>query len=141
MLLKRDPITTSPYVLLSNLYASDGTSNCVAKARKMLKGSRLKKELGHSLIEVKGVVEKFTIGDFSHARIEHIVHILKTLGWEGNEVLSVKSSKRKSISWHNVKSSGLQEYECNNNGFLLIMLKLFNGFRTCIRSYNMDKGS
>ncbi|KAL7188204.1 hypothetical protein ACSBR1_038127 [Camellia fascicularis] len=100
-LLKRELVTTSPYVLLSNLYASDGMWNCVAEARKMLKGSGLKKEPGHSLIEVKGAVEKFTIGDFSHARIEQIVHILKTLSWEGDE--------RKSISWHNVETAGLQE--------------------------------
>ncbi|KAI8021262.1 putative pentatricopeptide repeat-containing protein [Camellia lanceoleosa] len=87
-LLKHDPVTTSPYVLLSNLYASDGMSNCAVEARKMLKGSGLRKKPRHSLIEVKGVVKKFTIGDFSHARIEHIVHILKTLSWEGDEIFS-----------------------------------------------------
>ncbi|KAI7988753.1 Pentatricopeptide repeat-containing protein [Camellia lanceoleosa] len=111
MLLKRDPVTTSPYVLLSNLYASDGTSNCVAEARKMTKGSGLKKEPGHCLIEVKGVVEKFTIGGFSDARIEHIVHILKTLSWEGDGVFSYywSSHPRESISRHNLKCSGLQQ--------------------------------
>ncbi|KAK9292951.1 hypothetical protein L1049_020933 [Liquidambar formosana] len=77
-LLKLKPVTTSPYVLLSNLYASDGMWGSVAEARKMLKGSGLKKEPGYSLIEVKGSVEKFTIADFSHSRIEEIKDILKT---------------------------------------------------------------
>lgn len=86
-LLKLQPVTTSPYVLLSNMYASDGMWNCVAKARKMLNASGLKKEPGHSLIEVKGVVEKFTVGDFSHSRIEEIVRALKTLSCERDEVL------------------------------------------------------
>ncbi|XP_057499255.1 pentatricopeptide repeat-containing protein At2g13600-like [Actinidia eriantha] len=90
-LLNFHPVTTSPYVLLSNLYASDGMWNCAAEARKMLKGSGLKKEPGHSLIEVEGGVEKFTIGDFSHSRIEDIVHILKTLSWERDEVFSYYS--------------------------------------------------
>ncbi|GFY93018.1 hypothetical protein Acr_08g0014140 [Actinidia rufa] len=90
-LLNFQPVTTSPYVLLSNLYASDGMWNCAAEARKMLKGSGLKKEPGHSLIEVKGGVEKFTISDFSHSRIEDIAHILKTLSWEQDEVFSYYS--------------------------------------------------
>nr|GMD21176.1 pentatricopeptide repeat-containing protein At4g33170-like [Ipomoea batatas] len=78
-LLMLEPVSTSPYVLLSNLYASDGMWGCVAEARKMLKGSGLKKEAGQSLIEVKGSVEKFTIGDFTHSRIKEILHVLRSL--------------------------------------------------------------
>ena len=85
-LLKLQPVTTSPYVLLSNLYASDGMWDSVAEARKRLKGSGLKKEPGHSLIEVNGSVEKFTIGDFTHLRIKEIKGILKTLSWAVGEV-------------------------------------------------------
>ncbi|KAK2969239.1 hypothetical protein RJ640_003473 [Escallonia rubra] len=85
-LLKVQPITTSPYVLLSNLYASDRKWDGVADARKMLKGSGLKKEPGHSLIEVKGIVEKFTVGNFSHSRIEEIVDVLENLTWENEQI-------------------------------------------------------
>lgn len=85
-ILKLQPVTTSPYVLLSNLYASDGMWDSVAEARKRLKGSGLKKEPGHSLIEVNGSVEKFTIGDFTHLRIKEIKGILKTLSWAVGEV-------------------------------------------------------
>ncbi|XP_070019085.1 pentatricopeptide repeat-containing protein At4g33170-like [Nicotiana sylvestris] len=79
-LLQLRPVSTSPYVLLSNLYASDEKWDSVAEARKMLKGCGLKKEAGHSLIEVKGFVEKFTIGDFSNSRIEEIMKVLGALG-------------------------------------------------------------
>ena len=41
-LLKLQPVTTSPYVLLSNLYATDGMWDSVAEAR--LEVERLKKE-------------------------------------------------------------------------------------------------
>ncbi|XP_061361675.1 pentatricopeptide repeat-containing protein At2g13600-like [Gastrolobium bilobum] len=78
-LLEVQPVTTSPYVLLSNLYASDGMWNDVTNARKMLKGSGLRKEPGYSLVEVKGNYEKFTIEDFSNLRIEEIKNILGTL--------------------------------------------------------------
>lgn len=46
----------------------------------MLKVSGLKKEPGHSLIEVEGIVEKFTVGKFSHSRISEIVDVLNLLG-------------------------------------------------------------
>ncbi|KAJ6363138.1 hypothetical protein OIU78_003340 [Salix suchowensis] len=85
-LLKLQPVTTSPYVLLSNLYASDEMWDGVVEAWKLLKGSGLKKEPGHSLIEVKGTFEKFTVVDFSHSRTEEIMDILKTLSWEAIEV-------------------------------------------------------
>ncbi|KAF5734936.1 Pentatricopeptide repeat superfamily protein [Tripterygium wilfordii] len=41
-LLKLQPVTTSPYVLLSNLYASDDIWDGVTEARKMLKTVREK---------------------------------------------------------------------------------------------------
>jgi pentatricopeptide repeat protein len=85
-LLKLQPATTSPYVLLSNLYASDEMWDGVAEAWKLLKGSGLKKEPGHSLIEVNGTFEKFTVVDFSHSRIEEIMDMLKTLRWAAIEV-------------------------------------------------------
>lgn len=78
-MLELQPSTSSPYVLLSNLYASDGRWDGVAEARRLLKGSGVKKEPGHSLIEIKGINEKFTAGDFSHARIEEITEILNSL--------------------------------------------------------------
>ncbi|CAK7345743.1 unnamed protein product [Dovyalis caffra] len=87
-LLKLQPVTTSPYVLLSNLCASDEMWDGVAEAWKLLKGSGLKKEPGHSLIEVKGTFEKFTVVDFSHSRIEEIKDMLKTLSWAVVEVQS-----------------------------------------------------
>ncbi|XP_038990197.1 pentatricopeptide repeat-containing protein At3g53360, mitochondrial isoform X1 [Phoenix dactylifera] len=78
-LLELQPSTSSPYVLLSNLYALDGRWDGVAEARRLLKGSGVKKEPGHSLIQIKGISEKFTAGDFSHARIEEIVETLDNL--------------------------------------------------------------
>lgn len=86
-ILKMRPVATSPYVLLSNLCASDEMWDGAANARKMLKGSGLKKEAGYSLIEVKGVLEKFTVGDFSCSRIVDVVQILKTMGSEPEELL------------------------------------------------------
>ncbi|GLT95569.1 hypothetical protein SLE2022_132450 [Rubroshorea leprosula] len=84
-LVELQPVTTSPYVLLSSLYASDEVWSSVAEAWKMLKGSGLKKEPGWSLVEVKGSFEKFTVGDFSHSRVEEIKEILKIITSEVGE--------------------------------------------------------
>ncbi|CAN0926563.1 Putative pentatricopeptide repeat-containing protein At3g15130 [Linum grandiflorum] len=78
-LLKLQPVTTSPYVLLSNLYASGEIWQGVAEAKRMLKVSGLKKEPGFSLIELDGAFEKFSKGDLSHSRIRDIKNTLTTL--------------------------------------------------------------
>ena len=78
-LLKHKSVSSSSYVLLSSLYASDEMWGDAAKARKMLNGSGLKKEPGHSLIEVNGCFEKFTVGNFSHSKIEEIKDTIEKL--------------------------------------------------------------
>ncbi|KAI9085024.1 hypothetical protein K1719_033016 [Acacia pycnantha] len=78
-LLQFQPVSSSPYVLLSSLYASDERWDEVANARKMVKDSGLRKERGYSLVELKGNYEKFSMGDFSHLRFQEIKHVLGTL--------------------------------------------------------------
>ncbi|XP_071729695.1 pentatricopeptide repeat-containing protein At1g15510, chloroplastic-like [Rutidosis leptorrhynchoides] len=79
--LKIQKVSTSPYVLLSNLYASESLWDGVAEARKQLKDSSMKKEPGHSLIEVNGSVTKFTVGRISHTRIDEIIGVLEVLSF------------------------------------------------------------
>uniref|UniRef100_A0A7N0ZTA5 Uncharacterized protein n=1 Tax=Kalanchoe fedtschenkoi TaxID=63787 RepID=A0A7N0ZTA5_KALFE len=45
----------------------------------MMKNNGLKKEPGHSLIEVNGVVERFTMGEYVHSRSEEVGHMLELL--------------------------------------------------------------
>ncbi|KAL5714799.1 hypothetical protein ACHQM5_016711 [Ranunculus cassubicifolius] len=87
-LMDLQPVTSSPFVLLSNLYASTGKWDEVADARKMLKGSGIKKEPGYSLVVVKGVAQKFTVGDFLRSSMQEVKDILNTLNWEVSEILS-----------------------------------------------------
>ncbi|KAG0469774.1 hypothetical protein HPP92_016474 [Vanilla planifolia] len=78
-LLELQPTSSSPFVLLSTLYASDGRWNSVALAWKMLRNSGIKKEVGYSLVTVDGVFHKFTVGNYSHLRIENILDTLESL--------------------------------------------------------------
>lgn len=78
-LLQCQPISSSPYVLLFSLYASDERWDEAANARKMVKDSGLRKEIGYSLVELKGNYEIFSMGDFSHLRFQEIKHVIGTL--------------------------------------------------------------
>lgn len=88
-LLELRPPSSSPYVLLSSLYAVAGRWREAAGVRRLLKGSGLRKEPGHSLIQVDGVVERFTVGDLSHSRIEEIRATLGHLNQAARKLYSI----------------------------------------------------
>ncbi|CAN6478130.1 unnamed protein product [Victoria cruziana] len=80
------PSSSSPYVLLSNICAADGTWEDVAEARKIMKEKGVKKEVGSSWIEIAGVVKRFSVCDLSHSRVDETLAVLASLSW------SLKSS-------------------------------------------------
>ncbi|GJW31967.1 FAR1-related sequence 5-like protein [Tanacetum coccineum] len=66
---------------LASLKSTQRVWDGVAETRKELKDSLIKKEPGHSFIEVQGVVEKFIVGRILHSRIQEIVGVLKVLSF------------------------------------------------------------
>ncbi|KAJ7974931.1 Pentatricopeptide repeat-containing protein [Quillaja saponaria] len=91
-LLELDPGNHGAYVLLSNMYAKAGKWDSVSHLRKLMRDSGLKKEPGCSLIEVKGIVYDFFVGDNSHpfsqkiySKLDEILVRLKSIGYEPNK--------------------------------------------------------
>ncbi|KAL3523752.1 hypothetical protein ACH5RR_016586 [Cinchona calisaya] len=80
MLLTLEPEKSSTHVLLAKVYASVGSWENVAKVRRLMKDSKVKKELGMSWIEVKDKIYMFIVGDRSHSRSKEIYAKLKELG-------------------------------------------------------------
>eukprot|EP01018_Ginkgo_biloba_P019499 Gb_13599 [translate_table: standard] len=78
-LLELEPHKSASYVQLSNIYAAAGKWDDKAKIRKMMKDRRVKKETGHSWIEVKNKVHTFSIEDRSHPQTERIYSKLEEL--------------------------------------------------------------
>eukprot|EP01018_Ginkgo_biloba_P030291 Gb_23126 [translate_table: standard] len=78
-LLDLEPNDTGNYILLSNIYASAGRWDGVAKVRSMLKDRGLKKSPGCSWIEIKNRVHAFLGGDRSHPQSEEIYAMLERL--------------------------------------------------------------
>ncbi|VFQ97341.1 unnamed protein product [Cuscuta campestris] len=71
-LLQIDPMDSSTYVLLCNVYANAGMWERVAGIRKEMRFGCLKKEPGCSWIEVNSEVHMFYVGDKAHPRCTDI---------------------------------------------------------------------
>eukprot|EP01018_Ginkgo_biloba_P022532 Gb_14918 [translate_table: standard] len=78
-LFELDPQNASPYVLLSNIYATVGRWDGIEKVRNMMKNRRVKKTPGCSWIEVDKQVHAFLVGDTSHPQTHEIYAKLETL--------------------------------------------------------------
>jgi pentatricopeptide repeat protein len=74
-----DPERTGIHVLLSNIYASAGRWDDVAKVRLHLKEKGAHKMPGSSSIEINGKIFEFTTGDESHPEMTHIEPMLKEI--------------------------------------------------------------
>ena len=75
-LLELEPWNPGNYVILSNIYASAGQWDGVAKLRKLMKGGQITKAAGYSFIEEGGQIHKFIVRDRSHPRIDEIYTLL-----------------------------------------------------------------
>ena len=75
-LMELAPDDGGSFVLLSNLYASLGNWEAVAKVRVMMKDLGIRKDPGRSWITIDGVVHGFVVEDDSHERKEEIRSML-----------------------------------------------------------------
>ncbi|PON70290.1 DYW domain containing protein [Parasponia andersonii] len=87
-LFEMEPDNAGNHILLSNIYAANKKWEDVARARKVLKESKVKKERGKSWIEVKNTVHSFMVGERNHPRIaeiysklDELIEELKKLGY------------------------------------------------------------
>ncbi|KAJ8467175.1 hypothetical protein OPV22_029727 [Ensete ventricosum] len=80
MLFALEPEKSGTHVLLANMYASAGMWDNVAKVRRLMKDSRVKKEPAMSWVEMKDKIYTFIVGDRSHDRTAEIYAKLEELG-------------------------------------------------------------
>ncbi|KAM7528330.1 hypothetical protein LguiB_031740 [Lonicera macranthoides] len=74
-----DPTNAGWYVLMSNIYATAGKWDQVAKMRLMMKEKKVEKLPGWSSIEIRGKIHTFLVCDQSHPRSKEIYGVLKEL--------------------------------------------------------------
>ncbi|KAF8714085.1 hypothetical protein HU200_028084 [Digitaria exilis] len=75
-LIELDPGHSGDYVLLSNLYAAVGRWADVHVLRKTMVKDGVRKNPGHSLVELRNSVYEFVMGDRSHPESEQIYKML-----------------------------------------------------------------
>ncbi|XP_043709347.1 pentatricopeptide repeat-containing protein At3g05340-like [Telopea speciosissima] len=78
-LLLAAPESPTAYVLMANIYSSEGKWEARAKVIKRMKEMKVKKEAGMSWIELEKTVHSFVVGDRTHPQSEIIYHVLKEL--------------------------------------------------------------
>ncbi|KAH0992195.1 hypothetical protein GBA52_003678 [Prunus armeniaca] len=78
-LLELDPEDSGIYVLLANLYANKKRWDDVRIVRSLMKERGVRKNPGHSLIEVEGEFHEFLAADKSHPQLEEIYKVLNEI--------------------------------------------------------------
>lgn len=101
-------------VLLSNLYASLGKWESVARIRKTMGNQKNRPDIGCSWIEVNGVVHEFRVADELHPQIaeirEKLNEVLKRVGLVGYAADARRVSfdiseedRERAVAWHSEK--------------------------------------
>ncbi|KAJ9565968.1 LOW QUALITY PROTEIN: hypothetical protein OSB04_001934 [Centaurea solstitialis] len=113
-LMAIEPEKSGTHVLLANIYASAGLWQNVAEVRRVMKGSKVKKEPGMSWVEVKDKVYTFIVGDRSHfmskeiyEKLDELMTLVGKLGYvpvlEIDLHNVVSSEKEVLLSYHSEK--------------------------------------
>ncbi|XP_065868991.1 pentatricopeptide repeat-containing protein At3g26782, mitochondrial [Euphorbia lathyris] len=78
-LFKLDPSNCGYYILLKSIYADAGRWKDVERMRVVIKERRLVKPRGFSMVEVKGRVHVFLVGDEEHPEYKKIYRFMEEL--------------------------------------------------------------
>ncbi|KAL2556219.1 Pentatricopeptide repeat-containing protein [Forsythia ovata] len=123
MILEQDPNDPAAYILLSNLYASRGQWENVAKIRKGMKERNLVKEAGCSWIEAENKVHKFYVGDTKHPQARDIYEELDRL------LLEIKRwaiSRTQDFVLHEVEEEQKEQYLFQHSEKLALAFSLIS---------------
>ncbi|XP_057440910.1 pentatricopeptide repeat-containing protein At1g08070, chloroplastic-like [Lotus japonicus] len=78
-LIEADPDATGCYTLLSNIYAAAGKWDKVSHVREMMKERGVLKDAGCSIVEHRGKLNRFIVGDKSHPQTKAIYAKLREM--------------------------------------------------------------
>ncbi|XP_047333978.1 pentatricopeptide repeat-containing protein At3g57430, chloroplastic [Impatiens glandulifera] len=122
-LLQMEPEVASHYVLLANIYSSNGLWDKATEVRKKMKELGVRKEPGCSWIELDDEVHKFTACDGSHSEIEKIRSFLETMSEKMKKEGYVPDT---SCVLHNVDEDEKENILCGHSEKLAIAFGLMN---------------
>ncbi|XP_042478226.1 pentatricopeptide repeat-containing protein At1g71420 [Macadamia integrifolia] len=149
-LMELDPKNSLGYVLMSNIYSSEGCFHTAAFIRKEMRGCRVRKEPGLSWIEVENQVHEFASGGQRHpqreaicAELEVLVGKLKGMGYvpETNSALHDigEEHKEEQLFYHSEKLA--LAFVVMNSGRVCDWktIRIMKNIRICLDCHNFMK--
>ncbi|XP_047311887.1 pentatricopeptide repeat-containing protein ELI1, chloroplastic [Impatiens glandulifera] len=140
--------SSGSYIMMSNMYASSGNWDEVARTRAAMKGNGIVKEPGCTSIEVGNKVHEFVASDTRHPKRKEIYEMIEEMnGWlKGFDEYSPKTEivlhnideteKRRSLEVHSEKLAiafGLISTERGTT------IKIFKNLRVCSDCHDVTK--
>lgn len=105
-----EPNNAGNHILLANIYAANKKWDEVARARKLLRETDVRKERGTSWIEIKNKIHSFTVGERNHpqiddiyAKLDNLVVELKKLNYKvdtSNDLHDVEENRKQMLLRH-----------------------------------------
>ncbi|XP_034676275.1 pentatricopeptide repeat-containing protein At1g71420-like [Vitis riparia] len=146
-----DPNNSLGYILMSNIFCTDGRFNEARLIRREMEGKTVRKEPGLSWIEVGNQVHEFASGGQQHpekeaicARLEELVRRLKDLGYMPQISLALHDiedeHKEEQLYYHSEKLAlvfalmNVGSMCCNGN-----TIKIMKNIRICVDCHNFMK--
>ena len=146
-----DPNNSLGYVLMSNIFCTDGRFNEARLIRREMEGKIVRKEPGLSWIEVGNQVHEFASGGQQHpekeaicARLEELVRRLKDLGYVPQISLALHDiedeHKEEQLYYHSEKLAlafalmNVGSICCSGN-----TIKIMKNIRICVDCHNFMK--
>ncbi|CAL5211215.1 unnamed protein product [Lathyrus oleraceus] len=123
MILEQEPHDPATYILLSNLYASEGRWDDVSAIRKRMKQKQITKEAGSSWIEVENQVHKFHVGDTLHPKAKKIYEKLDELALKIKNVGYVPNTD---FVLHDVEDEQKEQYLFQHSEKLAVAFALIS---------------
>ncbi|KAE8646313.1 pentatricopeptide repeat-containing protein At2g03880, mitochondrial isoform X1 [Cucumis sativus] len=146
-LFELQPEEESSYILLSNIFATEGRWDDVKRVRSLMSSKGVKKEPGCSWVEANGQVHTFVSHDYSHPQIQEIHLKLDELD---RELASIQYVPKTEYVLHNVGETEKKENlrfhsERLALGFALIStssekkIRIFKNLRICRDCHDVMK--
>nr|DAD38941.1 TPA_asm: hypothetical protein HUJ06_013263 [Nelumbo nucifera] len=150
-LMNLEPKNSLGYVLMSNIYSSEGSFDDAALIRKQMRGFRVRKNPGLSWIEIGNQVHEFAAGgqfhpqrDAIYAELEVLIGQLKEIGYVPEINLALHDTeeehKEEQLYYHSEKLAlAFALMNAGNPCFGGGIIRIMKNIRICVDCHNFMK--
>ncbi|XP_052110647.1 pentatricopeptide repeat-containing protein At5g04780, mitochondrial [Arachis duranensis] len=148
-LFEMEPSNAGNHVLLANIYATNKKWEEVARARKLLRESDLRKERGLSWIEIKNKVHSFTVGERNHPQmnmiydyLDNLVEELKKLNYKvdtNHDLHDVDENRKQTLLKHHSEKLAVSYGLMSLPSDIDIPIRIMKNLRICGDCHNFMK--